>query len=92
MGSLRLSTVAIAVVVCLSILLISPTEVDGRQVCDYDKGECNSYEKSSTCIEPCKQLDSKFIGGRCIPVGGITGMGLCVCCRDVQSGAEKESM
>ncbi|KAG7546600.1 Low-molecular-weight cysteine-rich family [Arabidopsis suecica] len=93
MGSLRLSTVgSIAVLVCLSILLLSPTEVDGWGKCDYRKGVCSTAATSSTCDEPCKALDSKYHGGECLNVGG--GQGICWCCHDYDAkrGAEKDSM
>ncbi|XP_010448919.1 PREDICTED: defensin-like protein 95 isoform X2 [Camelina sativa] len=92
MASLRLSTVvATAVVVCLSILLISPT-VNGWGVCEYRLGLCSTAAKSSTCDEPCKALDSKYHGGECLNVG--SGKGICWCCHDYasKSGAKMESM
>ncbi|KAL9818420.1 Defensin-like protein 95 [Arabidopsis thaliana] len=81
MGSLKLSTFAI--VVCLSILLISPI----------GKGLCRLADTISTCDVPCRAVDSKYHGGECLNVGG--GQGICWCCRDydaAKSGAEKESM
>ncbi|CAA0396109.1 unnamed protein product [Arabidopsis thaliana] len=91
MGSLKLSTFAI--VVCLSILLISPIEVNGWGKCDLQKGLCRLADTISTCDVPCRAVDSKYHGGECLNVGG--GQGICWCCRDydaAKSGAEKESM
>ncbi|CAL9226417.1 unnamed protein product [Arabidopsis halleri] len=91
MGSLRLSIVAIAVVVCLSILLISPIGTWGK--CDLRKGLCRLADTISTCDVPCRAVDSKYHGGECLSVG--SGQGICWCCHDyddANSGAEKESM
>ncbi|AEE84573.1 Defensin-like protein 98 [Arabidopsis thaliana] len=88
MGSLRVSTVVIAVVACLSILLISPTEVDGRLVCDTPAGTCTS---SSTCNDQCNTWGGNYSGGECAD-SSFPGLSICYCCHYVGSSAEMESM
>ncbi|KAG7616899.1 Defensin-like protein 97 [Arabidopsis thaliana] len=88
MGSLRVSTFAVAVVVCLSILLMSPT--DGRRVCDTPAGLCSML---FSCNEQCNSLGRNFTGGECSD-SRFPGLSVCYCCHNVESSAsaEMESM
>ncbi|ANM67284.1 low-molecular-weight cysteine-rich 85 [Arabidopsis thaliana] len=87
MGSLRVSTFAVAVVVCLSILLMSPT-VDGRRVCDSAAGLCSML---FSCNTQCNSLGRNFTGGECSDAR-FPGLSVCYCCHNVESSAEMESM
>ncbi|CAE6183351.1 unnamed protein product [Arabidopsis arenosa] len=95
MGSLKLSTVVVtALVVCLSILLISPTEaVEGKlkEECEnVPYGFCPFWlfnpRSEEQCKERCQRFKSEtaeYYGGFCTPNGPPGGMSFtatCNCC------------
>ncbi|CAA7031013.1 unnamed protein product [Microthlaspi erraticum] len=98
MEGLRLSTVVVAVVfICVSVLLLSPIEVEGK--CDFPYGFCPLWESTSVCEEKCLKFKTRsgetFYGGECRPSGKIiTLMMNCYCCYydDAVTGAENENM
>ncbi|VVB12112.1 unnamed protein product [Arabis nemorensis] len=93
MGSLRLSKiVVVALVVCLSILLLSPTEVEGL-ICDVATSPCKDYSRTSDafCKDICVMESDMFTDGVCRSSGG-DGL-YCMCCRDRHGiRASKETM
>ncbi|ESQ55133.1 hypothetical protein EUTSA_v10026698mg [Eutrema salsugineum] len=80
MGSLRLSTVVVAAVfVCFSILILSPTEVEGS--CDIPWGVCHFISETwgDKCNDKCKA--SGYDSGTCTPGGDVmTFIMTCMCC------------
>ncbi|CAD5328697.1 unnamed protein product [Arabidopsis thaliana] len=108
MGSLKLSTVVVtALVVCLSILLISPTEaVEGKlkEECEnVPYGFCPFWlfnpRSEELCKEKCKRFKSEtseYYGGFCTPngpPGGVSLTATCNCCvREKVSPPEIEAV
>ncbi|CAF2026547.1 unnamed protein product [Brassica oleracea] len=80
MGSLKLSLVVV-VVVCFSVLLLSPIEVEGA--CDIPNGICwpgNLFQAS--CRDRCLDLNRNYHDGTCTPSENImTFVSNCMCCR-----------
>ncbi|CAH8283042.1 unnamed protein product [Eruca vesicaria subsp. sativa] len=89
MGSLRLSTVIVAaVVICFSILLLSPTGVEGS--CDFPFGACTPFRD---CKESCiKFRNGKFFDGKCRPRDKPSMWAACFCCYYDDMNAGKQSM
>ncbi|CAA7033106.1 unnamed protein product [Microthlaspi erraticum] len=106
MENLRLSTVVFAaVVVCLSVVLLSPIEVEGksdfltrRKKCDFPLGICYLWQSNKVCNDRCLSAKSRrgheLFDGRCRPNGATISLVMdCYCCYyDGVTGAEKESM
>ncbi|KFK45021.1 hypothetical protein AALP_AA1G334200 [Arabis alpina] len=82
MGSLRLSKVVVAaLVVCLSILLISPTEVEGL-TCNYQSYVCLP-PNDNLCKERCLKNPGGFVDGKCIALTpSPVPVSVCTCCRE----------
>ncbi|CAA7047367.1 unnamed protein product [Microthlaspi erraticum] len=82
MTSLMLSKVAVAavVVVCFSVLFLSPTEVEGA--CDIPNGVCYPGQLfQDSCSDRCKALDKDFYDGTCTPRPVIMDFMMdCMCC------------
>ncbi|KAG7546604.1 Low-molecular-weight cysteine-rich family [Arabidopsis suecica] len=87
MRSLKLRTVFVAaVVVCLSILFLSPT-VEGS--CDFPLGACTPFRDcKESCIKFKTRAGQTFFDGKCRPRDRPSVWTACFCCYYDSIGAQ----
>ncbi|CAH8275743.1 unnamed protein product [Arabidopsis lyrata] len=88
MRSLKLRTVFVAaIVVCLSILFLSPTEVEGS--CDFPFGACTPFRDcKESCIKFKTRAGQTFFDGKCRPRDRPSVWTACFCCYYDSIGAQ----